>query len=452
MSKKRKTLDELLEEALVPEDEQPYEIPGNWVWTNLYNINEAINPNIEPSKFPTEKFILYSVPSFESGSPEIIYGSEIKSNKQIVEAGDVLISKINPRINRVWVVENHSNSRIIASTEWIIIKNNSINSEFLACYFKSPEFRNKLCSNVSGVGGSLTRARPKEVMQYGFPLAPRSEQKRLANKIGILFAKIDEAQQLIREAKDTFEYRLAAILSVLFQKNVESVKNKSENEPYKLPVGWKWLKLSEVGILKRGKSKHRPRNDEKLFGGPYPFIQTGDVARAEKYIETYSQTLSDFGLAQSALFEKGTLCITIAANIADTALLKFDSCFPDSVVGFSSNHEYISNEYIHYYISTIKQELEHYAPATAQKNINLKVLNEVLVPIPPQEEYLKIIGAIKYLELKERSVFNLINLEQQINQLKQSILSKAFKGELGTNDPTDEPAIELLKSILQEKL
>ncbi len=96
----------------------------------------------------------YSVPSFESGSPEVVNGWEIKSNKQIVETGDVLISKINPKINRVWVVGKYINSRIIASTEWIIIKNQSISSEFLAYYFKSPEFRSKLCSNVSGVGGS----------------------------------------------------------------------------------------------------------------------------------------------------------------------------------------------------------------------------------------------------------------------------------------------------------
>ncbi|MBG9757288.1 MULTISPECIES: hypothetical protein [Lysinibacillus] len=154
MSKKKKTLDDLLEEALVPEDDQPNEIPHERVWTVLNSVNEAINPNIEPSNFPDEKFILYSVSSFESGSPEVVNGWEIKSNKQIVETGDVLISKINPKINRVWVVGKYINSRIIASTEWIIIKNQSISSEFLAYYFKSPEFRSKLCSNVSGVGGS----------------------------------------------------------------------------------------------------------------------------------------------------------------------------------------------------------------------------------------------------------------------------------------------------------
>lgn len=433
--KKNKSLDELLEETLVPEGEQSYEIPENWIWLKFNEVFETVsNPSgaIKLKDYNSEgNYPIVDQSALEIGgytdSEDFLYNGSLP----VIVFGD-------HTKNIKWI--DFKFAQGADGTKLLNTKLDSLNKYYYYC-LKQINLPNKGYSRHF-----------KFLKETFIPIAPLNEQQRIVDKIEILFVKIDEAQQLIREAKETFEHRRAAILSVLFQKNVESVKNKSENEPYKLPVGWKWLKLSEVGTLKRGKSKHRPRNDAKLFGGPYPFIQTGDVARAEKYIESYSQTLSEFGLAQSALFEKGTLCITIAANIADTALLNFDSCFPDSVVGFSSNHEYISNEYIHYYISTIKQKLEHYAPATAQKNINLKVLNEVLVPIPPHEEYLRIIGAIKDLELKERSVFNLIDLEKQINQLKQSILSKAFKGELGTIDPTDEPAIELLKSILQEKL
>src|SRR4051812_34314799 len=100
---------------------------------------------------------------------------------------------------------------------------------------------------------------------------------------------------------------------------------------------WKEYKLSELGTLQRGKSKHRPRYAFHLYGGPYPFIQTGQIKEAAKYITKYEQTYSEAGLAQSKIWKTGTLCITIAANIADVAILSFDACFPDSIIGFTPN-------------------------------------------------------------------------------------------------------------------
>ncbi|MED3876278.1 restriction endonuclease subunit S [Lysinibacillus capsici] len=465
MSNKKNTIDELLEAVVVPVEEHPYDVPENWMFVKMGAIAEGQHGYAFKSKEYSENGIPIIRMGNVVGSNEVnlnneklVYIDEGRINefkKFIIQQGDILMSltDLAAKGEFLGTVACYNQDKIALLNQRllkIVYNPKKIYPRFMFYALKSPFFRKYV---TQPAGGSIQKNISSNfVLDYKFPLPPINEQIRISDKIEILFAKIDEAKQLIEEARGTFEVRRVTVLNVLFQKNVESVKKKSENEPYKLPLGWEWLKLSEIGTMKRGKSKHRPRNDAKLFGGHYPFIQTGDVAKAEKYIESYTQTLSEFGLAQSALFEKGTLCITIAANIADTALLNFDSCFPDSVVGFCSNHEYISNEYIHYYISTIKQELEHYAPATAQKNINLKVLNEVLVPIPPYEEYLKIIGAIKDLELKERSIFNLIDLENQINQLKQSILSKAFKGELGTNDSTDEPARELLKSILQVKL
>ena len=131
--------------------------------------------------------------------------------------------------------------------------------------------------------------------------------------------------------------------------------------------------LPELGIFGRGVSKHRPRNDPKLLNGPYPLIQTGDVANSELYITSYSSTYSELGLQQSKMWDKGTLCITIAANIAQTAILTFDACFPDSVVGFMANDK-TSNIFIHYWFSFFQEILESQAPMSAQKNINLKVL------------------------------------------------------------------------------
>lgn len=144
-------------------------------------------------------------------------------------------------------------------------------------------------------------------------------------------------------------------------------------------------RFCKLGSLDRGRSQHRPRNDPKLLNGPYPLIQTGEVASAGLYITKYKNTYSELGLRQSKMWSAGTLCITIAANIAQTAILTFDACFPDSVVGFLPNDS-INAIYMHYWFGFFQKILEKQAPQVAQKNINLKILSELNVIVPTQEK------------------------------------------------------------------
>tara|TARA_B110000046_G_scaffold33534_1_gene36140 strand:- start:533 stop:2302 length:1770 start_codon:yes stop_codon:yes gene_type:complete len=168
--------------------------------------------------------------------------------------------------------------------------------------------------------------------------------------------------------------------------------------PFVLPSGWSWCRLPEIGELARGKSKHRPRNDPSLYsGGDIPLVQTGDVARASKIINTYSSLYNQKGLSQSRMWPAGTMCITIAANIADSGLLGFDACFPDSVVGFIPLGCQLDVRYFEYFLRTAKANLEKFAPSTAQKNINLEILGSLLVPLPPQQELNRIIAKIDQL-------------------------------------------------------
>ena len=139
--------------------------------------------------------------------------------------------------------------------------------------------------------------------------------------------------------------------------------------------------LPQLGTFGRGVSKYRPRNAPELLNGPYPLIQTGDIANSELYIKNYNNTYSEIGLKQSKMWDKGTLCITIAANIAKTAILQFDACFPDSVVGFNGN-TLTDNIFLHYWFSFFQEILENQAPESAQKNINLKILSELQIITP----------------------------------------------------------------------
>ncbi|WP_255323984.1 restriction endonuclease subunit S [Limosilactobacillus reuteri] len=141
--------------------------------------------------------------------------------------------------------------------------------------------------------------------------------------------------------------------------------------------------LANLGMLGRGRSKHRPRNDPKLLGGKYPLIQTGEVSQSGLYIRNFSNTYSELGLKQSKLWPKDTLCITIAANIASTSILTFNACFPDSVVGFISNEDKVKPVFLHYWFSFFQNIIESQATQVAQKNINLKVLSNLSVIHPP---------------------------------------------------------------------
>jgi type I restriction enzyme S subunit len=164
-------------------------LPENWVEAGFGELNQFESRTLNPSQFGDEVFELYSVPAFSTRKPESVIGREIGSTKQLVEPGDVLVCKINPRINRVWQVLSRETSRQIASSEWIVMRSPELHAAYLRYYFLSPAFRGLICEGVTGVGGSFTRAQPKRVASFSVPLAPLNEQKRIADKLDTLLVR-----------------------------------------------------------------------------------------------------------------------------------------------------------------------------------------------------------------------------------------------------------------------
>ena len=205
-----------------------------------------------------------------------------------------------------------------------------------------------------------------DLMERFIPLPPLAIQRRIA-------AKLDRICDIVAKRKD----QLSQLNQLVKSRFVEMFGDVTVNDRE-----WETATLPELGELNRGVSKSRPRNSPELLGGPYPLVQTGDVSNSGPWIKNYSSTYSDKGLAQSRLWKRGTLCITIAANIAQTAILDFDACFPDSVVGFVPN-ERTDAIFIHYWFSFFQKILEAQAPQVAQKNINLKILSGLKVVEPP---------------------------------------------------------------------
>lgn len=163
---------------------------------------------------------------------------------------------------------------------------------------------------------------------------------------------------------------------------------------------WKEYRLKDLGQLQRGRSRHRPRYAFHLYGGRYPFIQTGQIREAQKYITKFEQTYSEEGLKQSKLWPKGTLCITIAANIAELAILDFDACFPDSVLGFIPDKKITNLDFIYYTLTHFQRELKHIGEGSVQDNINLGTFEEIFFPIPSLPEQTAIASILSSLDDK----------------------------------------------------
>ena len=235
------------------------------------------------------------------------------------------------------------------------------------------------------------------------------------------------------------------------EKYPEPVKPDATHLP-ELPEGWVWASLSQVGWLDRGRSKHRPRNAPHLYGGSFPFVQTGEIRDADTFINKCESSYSEAGLAQSRLWPAGTLCITIAANIGKTAILGIEACFPDSIVGFLPATTEVSVRFVEYFMRAVQQKLEADAPATAQKNINLEILERVAMPLPTFVEQSEIVMVLNATFEGTRQQNEAIELGlKQSSAQRKNILKAAFAGQLVPQDPNDEPASVLLERICAER-
>ncbi|MFI7350372.1 restriction endonuclease subunit S [Streptomyces sp. NPDC049936] len=281
-------------------------------------------------------------------------------------------------------------------------------SRWLACQFESGIFRG-LCKQWV----NQATVSKESLLALRIPLPPLPEQKRIAAVLG----QVDALRARCREAIALLDDLAQSIFLDMFGDPVVNSKD------------WPMRKLGEMGSLDRGVSKHRPRNDPALLGGDTPLIQTGDVAGSGGYITGFTSTYSDIGLEQSKLWPAGTLCITIAANIAKTGILTFDACFPDSVVGFTASPA--RAEYVRAWLSFLQEMLEASAPESAQKNINLAVLRNLEAPYPGEGLIRAFSERVQAIEAsKGANRANLVTLDELFTSLQH----RAFSGTLWDHD------------------
>lgn len=445
------TIEERLQQALVPAEKQPYEVPENWVWVRLGEVNKYISKSVNPISEPDKIFELYSVPSMVDNYPEIIAGSDIGSSKQSVCKKDVLLCKINPRINRVWKVSQFTDNELIASSEWIIIRNNHIDENYLMYCFQSKYFREFMLSNVSGVGGSLMRAQPKYVQTYPIPLPPFLEQQRIVERIEELFAKLDEAKERLQEVADSFAVRKAAILHKAFTGELTKqwrLENGVSDESWEEKKGEDFFEYVTSGS--RGWAKYY--SDKGSI-----FVRMGNLNHGTieldlsdiQYVE-----LPDQVEGQRSKLQKNDILISITADVGMIGLVREDmDAYINQHVALARPKNDLYAEFLAwYFVSDVGlQQMQNKQRGATKIGLGLQDIRSIILKIPTLPEQHEIVRLIDDLLARERAAQQATEQALvSIDLMKKSILARALRGELGTNKASEASALELLKQVLAE--
>lgn len=446
------TPEEQLEAALVPESEWPYEVPDNWCWVRIGSVNSYKSASVDPSKTPDRLFELYSVPSLEEDYPEIIAGSEIGSTKQSVSKDDILLCKINPRINRVWKVAKYTDETLIASSEWVVIRSAVYEPDFLKRCLSAHFFREQLLSHVSGVGGSLMRAQPRYIKDYAIPLPPLHEQRRIASRIEWLFAKLDDAEAELREVIDGSEQRLATIL------------HKALNG--ELTANWR----SEHSIsIEHWQEKTLADVTTRVFDGPFgshlktkDYIDSGvRVVRLENLRHLFFDDSKQSYVSEEK-YEEIKAHTVVPTDIIMSTFISGDMkvCQLPEYIGFAANkadcigirprHD-ISTRFLLYVLASNRtfDYLSGLIHGSTRPRVNTRQIRSIPIQLPCMAEQQMIASIIdRAFGNYQRAISSATDALETIGELKAAILAKALRGELGTNDPDEPSSKELLANII----
>lgn len=307
------------------------------------------------------------------------------------------------------------------------------NPRYFDYLYRTPLYLAEFARRSKGIVPSRWRMYTADFGQVLSLLPPRVEQDRIVAFLDQKTAEIDAAiAKKTRLIELLGEQKHALISNAVTRGLNPEVAMQESNAQWlgKTPSHWKIQKIKYCSKIFRGKFTHRPRNDPRLYDGPYPFIQTGDVARAGKFINEFKQTLNERGLRVSTLIPKGTVVLTIAANVGDISILGFDACFPDSVVGFLPNSE-LERDYFYLALSVMKSQFMASSTQNTQMNLNVDRIGSNSIAIPPLSEQLEIIKwADEITKVSETTKSKLTEEIGALRVLKSTVVANAVTGNL----------------------
>ena len=501
--KKKKSIEELLEEALVSKEEQPYQVPKNWVWVRLESISNKITDGAHKTPVYTEKGVPFiSVKDIDNGKISFENTKFISEDTHLElikrchpQKGDILVTK-SGTIGRTAVVDTDIPFSLFVSVALIKPIQSIINSKFLSYYLNYAI--NQIVGKKYIKGSSIQNLHLTEIKKIEVPLPPVDEQNQIVKKLDHLFVKIDKVKQFIDEVKESFELRRAAILDKaikgklveqdtreesatsllakveiereklikekkLKKKNIEPIK--PEEIPYDIPRNWAWVRLEQITDL----------SDNAIRRGPFGSAITKEmfVPKGENTYKVYEQKnaiqqnafLGDYYISEekynslvSFRVLPGDIIVSCAGTIGKTFIIPDDApagIINQALLKIRLNNSVIDNEYFLYlFEALLLKHIHQTAKGSAIKNmVSVDYLKKtLLIPLPPIMEQKRIVEKLNFIldNIKKEQEY-IESLESELEILKQSILNKAFRGKLGTNDPTEESVIELLKEVLQSK-
>ncbi len=420
-------------------------LPQGWETISLEALGMARTSSIDPSLFPNERFELFSVPSYSNLAPEQPLGSEIGSTKQTVEPGDVMVCKIVPHINRVWVVPPRGEFRQIASSEWIVIRNAETEPMFLRWLMSAPDFRNEFLKDLSGIGGSLTRARPQTVAKIEIPLPPLPEQRRIVRKLDTLSARSTTARTHLTALEKLVERYKSGVLGLELsgvplgneadEQNTQPITNDNERGAWTfeaLPTHWVWTGFKAFLENQTDSYRKLPQKDYQSEG-EYPVIDQG-----ADLIGGYSNDATLLLPAQPPyiIFGDHTRCVKF-----------FEAPFVQGADGVKVFHagKDVDIRFAYWALKGLQLPDKGYSR-------HAKFLKESYFPRPPIDEQREIVRRIEAAFAKiDRLKAEASAALKLLGHLDQRILAKAFAGDLVPQDPNDEPARDLLARIIEAR-
>lgn len=472
---KKKNLDTLMQEAIVRVEEQPYEIPENWFWTDLKAISTYIQRGKSPKyveqsdvKVVSQKCVQWS--GFDISLARCIDEGSLKSYKEerYLRKTDILWNSTGTgTIGRLALIEDDLEGINVADSHVTVVRPNDsiVNSKLLFRWLSSPYVQNKLNNLWSGstnqVELNLTTVKNQLV-----PIPPYKEQKRIVEKVERILNKIEEAKRLIEEAKKTFEIRRAAILDKAFrgeltrkwrEENSSEIFTSGEKGPYQLPKEWQWTTIGEITSFVGSGSTPKGGSEVYQKRG-IPFIRSQNVLRNEMSIDDIVYITEEIhsNMKRTHMHGNETLLNITGASIGRATKLKKElvPCNINQHVCALRFIAEINEELPQYWLNSwfLQKEINELQIGATRQALNFPQVKSLPFPLIPKEEQKEILRIMNDLLAKENKLAILGDMDREIDTLKQSILSKAFQGELGTNNPNEENSIELLKEILQKQV
>jgi len=451
------------------------ELPPGWAIATVDEIGIPPGTTVDPARHKEEEFELFSVPSYSVGMPEILKGADIGSTKQEVRPGDVLVCKIVPHINRVWVVPAKGSRRQIASSEWIIVRNPHFDSEYLRNCFAGPDFRTEFLKDLTGIGGSLTRARPQTVKGIEVPVPSANEQRRIAAKLDQLFERTTSAREELAHIPTLVEHYKQAILRKAFSGSLTKVERdvhswgeqhlsagsidlRSQDLLEDLPEGWCWSSMDQVTDVSGGLTKNATRNER---AEQVPYLRVANVYANELRLEEIKMIgCSPAELKKTALEKDDLLIVEGNGSLEQIGRV---AIWDGSIPGCSHQNHLIrarsknivpAKLLLYWLLSPVgRQAIERVASSSAGLHtLSITKVSGIPVPVPSRTEAERIVVLIEEaFDWIERVSGERDKAATMLDHLDSGLLGKAFNGELVPQDPADEPAEQLLERIRSER-